>query len=163
MARMNGQAAATVVGLLAIGPKDRVLEIGFGSGVGVALAARKAAFVAGADPSRVMVAQAKSRNDSAIVAGRVDLRQAEAEALGFDGGAFDKVFSVNSMQLWADRQRGLREVRRVTKRGGRIALGFTPNSGQGKQGVVETLTAAGFSNVRLVDADGCFCALAENL
>lgn len=57
MARMNGKATASVIGLLAIEPKDRVLEIGFGSGVGVSLAARKAAFVAGVDPSRVMVAQ----------------------------------------------------------------------------------------------------------
>ena len=162
MARMNGKATASVIGLLAIEPKDRVLEIGFGSGVGVSLAARKAAFVAGVDPSRVMVAQAKSRNDSAIATGKVDLRQAAAEALAFGDGDFDKVFAVNSMQLWADRERALSEVRRVTKAGGRIAFGFTPNSGQGRQGVVETLAAAGFSKARLVDADGCFCALAEN-
>ncbi len=46
------------------------------------------------------------------------------------------------------------------KPGGRVALAFTPYSGQAKEGLIEVLTAAGFTDVRVVDIDQDFCALA---
>ncbi len=162
MARMNRPCAERVLTLLEVNPQDRVLEIGFGSGVGIALAARVAKSVAGADPSADMVAQAKARNAGDVATGHVDLREAPAEKLPFNSGTFDKVFAINSMQLWADRGAGLREVRRVLEPGGRLALGFTANSGQGKSGLVEALSAAGFDRPRLVESETCICALAGN-
>ena len=162
MARMNRACTQQVLALLDLGPRDRVLEIGFGSGVGIALAARAAQSVAGADPSREMLAQAEARNAGEIGSGRVDLHLAPAEQLPFADGAFDKVFTINSMQVWHDRAAAMREIRRVLKADGRLALGFTPNSGQGKAGVVDTLTAAGFAQAKLVDIAAGFCALAVN-
>ncbi len=46
------------------------------------------------------------------------------------------------------------------KPGGSIALGFTSYSGQSKDGLPEMLTAAGFTEAHVVEAEEGFCALA---
>jgi hypothetical protein len=48
----------------------------------------------------------------------------------------------------------------VLRHGGIVALGFTVNSGQPKQGVAESLAAAGFAYARTVDGSKLFCAIA---
>lgn len=163
MARMNRSCAAWAIGLLEVRPHDRVLEIGFGPGVAIRLLAEAAprGYVAGIDPSRVMMEQASARNRAAIRSGRVELRRGSAESLPFDNGSFDRALGVNTLQIWPDAAAGLKEVRRVLKAGGRLALGFTPYSGQRREGLVERLTAAGFVNARLVETDEAFCVLAE--
>ena len=162
MARGNRDCAAWVVGRLEIASRDAVLEVGFGPGVGIALAAAAAPLgrVAGIDPSREMLAQAKRRNDAAIRAGRVDLHLGTADAMPFADSGFDKAFAINSLQVWPDPLAGLREMRRVLRRGGRVALGFTPPSGQKKDGLADALAAAGFAYPKLEETDAFFCALA---
>src|SRR5882724_7542153 len=162
MARMNRDAAAQVIGMLDIRPGDRVLEVGFGPGVAVELLAARIddGAIAGVDPSPEMFKQATARNAQAIQAGKIDLRCAAAESLPFPDGAFDKALSVNSMQAWPSADAGLRELRRVLKRGGRLALAFTVNSGQRRTGVAETVSRAGFANVRIQDGEKLFCVLA---
>ena len=59
-----------------------------------------------------------------------------------------------------DARAGLREIWRVLKHGGIVALGFTVNSGQPKQGVAESLADAGFAHAKLVDRSKLFCAIA---
>jgi ubiquinone/menaquinone biosynthesis C-methylase UbiE len=90
----------------------------------------------------------------------VDLRRGSAESLPFEDNMFDKALAINSMQVWPDAMAGLREIRRVLKGGTRIALGFTPYSGQPKTGLIETLTAAGFTNPQVVEGDKGFCVIA---
>ena len=64
------------------------------------------------------------------------------------------------MQVWSDAHAGLQEIWRVLKDGGIVALGFTVNSGQPKQGVAESLADAGFAQAQLVDRSKLFCAIA---
>ena len=161
MARTNRDCAAWVIGLLEIKPNDAVLEIGFGPGAGVALLVERTpvGHIAGVDPSPEMLRQATARNAAAIGNGRVKLRSGNADALPFADATFDKAFAINSMQVWPDAIAGLREMRRVVKSGGTVALAFTPHSGQPKDGLVDTITAAGFGATRMVETDN-FCALA---
>ena len=63
------------------------------------------------------------------------------------------------MQVWPDPIAGLKEIRRVLKSGARIAVGFTPYSGQQKQGLTQTLAAAGFARATLIEKESWFCGL----
>jgi ubiquinone/menaquinone biosynthesis C-methylase UbiE len=153
MARLNRAAAVQVIELLDVQSADCVLEIGFGPGVGIEILTQRASAgsVAGIDPSREMVTQAKDRNAQAIAAGRVELRQGSVDHLPFADGAFDKVLSINSMQVWPDAVAGMREVWRVLKAGGRVALGFTPYAGQSNEAVIGAVMVAGFDEPRVAN------------
>jgi len=76
MARVNRDAAAQVIKLLGIRPDDKVLEVGFGPGVGIQLLLERitGGWVAGVDQSQEMIRQAAARNSSALRKRRVDLR-----------------------------------------------------------------------------------------
>src|SRR6516162_6299545 len=132
MARTNADSGAWVADLLEVTANDRVLGVGFGPGVVLQRLAKLAAagHVAGIDQSREMVEQARARNATAVQSGLVELRHGSVEDLPFDDNSFDKALTINSMQLWPDVIAGLREVRRVMKAAGSIAVGFTPYSGQ---------------------------------
>jgi ubiquinone/menaquinone biosynthesis C-methylase UbiE len=162
MARMNAACGARVVELLEVRPTDRVLEVGYGSGVVVQHLSQlvSAGHVAGIDASQVMVKQARARNATGIRNGRVELRCGLVEALPFGDECFDKALAINSLQLWPNAIAGLCEMRRVMKSGGRIGLGFTPYAGQPKEALAARLIAAGFADARTVEKDRLFCALA---
>lgn len=163
MARGSRVAAETVIDLLKVRAGDCVLEIGFGPGAAIALLAARIrdGAIAGVDPSPAMLAQAQARNAAAIAAGKVELRLGEAARLPFTNQSFDKVFAINSMQVWPDVGAGLRESNRVLRRDGRLALAFTLYSGQQRGGVAEALFAAGFTNVSIAQGETFFCATAS--
>lgn len=161
MARMNADCGAWVAGHLHIRVDDKVLEVGFGPGVIIQhlAALAQAGRVAGIDLSKEMVAQASARNAPAIEKGVVDLHHGSVDSLPFADDTFDKVLTVNSMQLWPDRIRGLRQLLRVMKPRAILAVGFTPYSGQKKNGVTEVLVEAGFIEPQLKEFKSCFCAV----
>jgi protein-L-isoaspartate O-methyltransferase len=66
MARMNADCGVWVSDLLKVGPKDSVLEVGFGPGVVIQRLSQLAGagHVAGIDSSREMVEQARAREYS---------------------------------------------------------------------------------------------------
>jgi len=162
MARVNRDAAAHVIDLLDLRSNDRILEVGFGPGVGIELLLLRVpdGSVAGVDQSQEMVRQAAARNAEALRSRRVDLRYGSVERLPFADATFDKALAINSMQAWPDARAGLREIWRVLKGGGGVTLGFTVNSGQPKQGVAESLGAVGFTQARIMDGPKLFCATA---
>ncbi len=152
-----------VIELLNVQPNDKVLEVGFVSGVGIELLALVAStgYVAGVDPSKEMNEQARARNAKAIESGSVRLEYGFAEALPFADDTFDKALTINSMQVWTDAIKGLREMRRVIRVGGKVAFGFTSASGQSSARLTEMLATAGFSEeINLVETKRGFCVLA---
>jgi ubiquinone/menaquinone biosynthesis C-methylase UbiE len=163
MARMNEPFGNWVLDQLAVQPTDHLLEVGFGPGVIVRNLSRRApeGHVAGVDASPVMVEQARARCTAAIRSGRVDLCLGSAESLPFADNRFDKALAINSMQVWQEPAAGLREIRRVLKPGGLVALGFTSYSGQARDGLLEQLSAAGFRASEMKETGNGFCALAR--
>lgn len=146
------------VGLLGVEPSDRVLEIGFGPGIAIRELSRRAThgLVCGVDHSAVMVRQATRRNAAAVRAGRVDLRLGSAEHLPAFAELFDKVLVVNNMGMWREPVERLKEIHRLIRPGGGIAIVSQPRcpgaTGEttvaaGRE-IAARLTAAGFTGIR---------------
>lgn len=153
MARANRETVERAIALLDVQPTDRVLEIGYGPGVGIELLARAApsGYVAGIDPSYEMLRQARSRNADGIAASRVDVRLGSIESLPFDDASFDKALATNSLQVWPDALAGLREVHRVLRPGGRLVLSFTRRSRRPPDELRVLLAEAGFVRIELTE------------
>jgi ubiquinone/menaquinone biosynthesis C-methylase UbiE len=165
MARTSRNCAVWILSLLDVQPNDKVLEVGFGPGIGIQLLTSLASggYIFGVDPSKEMVAQAARRNKKTIEMGQVELRRGSVASLPFADNTFDKALAINSMQVWPDALAGLREMRRVIKQEGKAALGFTPYSGHRNRGLAEALVAAGFAKAHVVEKDRNFCGLAIKL
>jgi ubiquinone/menaquinone biosynthesis C-methylase UbiE len=111
-----------------IGPSDRILDLGCGTGI-VARVLRErlggAATIVGIDVSPPMIEKARS------IAPEIDFRVGDAMALPFEEGSFDLVIAQEVLQFVPDRLAALREVRRVLSPGGRfLASTWRPRSEQ---------------------------------
>jgi ubiquinone/menaquinone biosynthesis C-methylase UbiE len=139
---------------LAVEPRDRVLELGVGSGRLLSAVAARAAqgFVAGVEPDEFAFRHASRRCERLLREGRVALARATSLDLSvFAGAAFDKVYGVHVSDFWDEPLPHLSEVRRVLRPGGRLVLGYCAD---GPSGSLERgLAAAGFRTVRSESAD----------
>lgn len=163
MAQRNRDTIAWTIGLLDVTPGQRVLEIGFGPGVGIEelLEQQPRAEVCAIDPSQAMLEAAQQRNDEAIAEGTVGLRAGVVEDLPFDDGSFDRAFTIDTYQAWRDPLAGLDEVERVLAPGGRLAFGFTEGKAEHAEGLTDLLVRAGFDRPRKLDGDPGVCVVAE--
>ena len=109
---------------VSIGPRDTVLDVGCGGGrtVGKLAVLAREGKVYGADLSKESVAAARRTNRAAGAAGRVEIREAPVSALPFPDGIFDTVTAVETHFWWDDLPGGMREIRRVLKRGGALVV-----------------------------------------
>ncbi len=107
-----------------IQPDDFVLDIGCGGGMAIREIAKITTngFVAGVDYSETMVRQALKHNSSAVCATRVEIKNGSISNLPFKDEAFDKAYAIESFNFWSDPISGLKEVYRVLKPGGLIAV-----------------------------------------
>lgn len=110
---------------LAVQPDDRVLEVGFGGGYLLGRLAQAAGYVAGIDISQTMVRRCAHQYRPWILAGRMSLCCAAAEAVPFSPALFDKACTINSIFYWNDAASALREIARVLKTGGHLVMCFT--------------------------------------
>jgi arsenite methyltransferase len=139
--RRNAALNDTVLGLLALQPTDRVLDIGFGGGY---LLNRMSSTVtdgllAGVDVSPAMVAYAEKRYHKAVSARTLDLKCAAAESLPYPGSHFTKVCSVNSIFYWQNVKQGILEIKRVLALGGMVVLCFTCKASLEKKGFANNI------------------------
>jgi SAM-dependent methyltransferase len=151
------------VSLLDVQPSDRVLEIGFGPGLAIRELARRATrgLVVGVDHSETMRAQAARRNAAAVRAGRVSLMLASIEEPPDLGGPFDKILAVNNMGMWPEPVLRLKELARLLRGGGLIAIVSQPRcpgataetTSAAAREIVEFLEAAGFVSIRVETLD----------
>ena len=153
------------VQVLDVQPSERVIELGCGPGVAIAALATRATrgLVVGVDHSEVMIRQARRRNGAAIRAGRVRLIRAPVERLSISDGPFDAALAVNTVGMWPDPTARLRELSRLLRPGGRIALVSQPRcpgatavtSAAAANELAALLTEAGFEHLQteMLDLD----------
>jgi SAM-dependent methyltransferase len=96
---------------------QRALDVGCGPGALTSelIARLGPSSVAAVDPSEPFVVAARERHPD------VDVRRAAAEQLPFEDGSFDATLAQLVVQFMADPIAGLREMARVTRRGGVVA------------------------------------------
>lgn len=118
--------AATLSLVEAWRPRD-ILEVGFGSGRSVQALLKRmpACRVSGVDRSADMVTAAALRNNGEITNGRVELVHGSADLLPWKEESFDCVVAINVAYFFGAAGREMKEMYRVLRSGGRIALYVT--------------------------------------
>lgn len=101
-------------------PVPSVLDVGCGTGMlsERLLGAFPSCRLAGVDLSPAMVERARAR-----LAGRAEVREADAEHLPFHDGAFDLVVCNDSFHHYPDPDRAAFQMWRVLRKGGALVLG----------------------------------------
>jgi sarcosine/dimethylglycine N-methyltransferase len=121
----GGQRPATIrlAEMVGFAGSERVLDVGSGlGGPSRYLAWRYGVRVSGVDLTAEFVRVAEMLTLRTGLAGKVDYHQGNALDLPFAALSFDVVWSQNAAMNIADRDHLYAEMRRVLKRGGRLAL-----------------------------------------
>ncbi len=122
MARVNAPLTQEAIDRLRLSGSEQALEVGFGSGVGIAILAEQLSSgkVCGIDLSEVMERQARARTRT--YSNRVDLQIGSVTALPWPDSSFDVVCTTNSAQFWEPLEGSVRELHRVLRDGGRLSI-----------------------------------------
>ena len=146
--------------------EDKVLEIGFGPGklINEMASITVKGVVEGIDYSQAMLKQAGKVNRQYIATGKVKLHQGDCSFLPFDNESFDKLCSINTLYFWKEPKKYFREMFRVLKPGGSIAIGFRDDKQMSKLNlskdifttysqneVISLLYNSGFSDARVAE------------
>ncbi len=121
----GGQRPATVrlAELVGFTGTERVLDVGSGlGGPSRYLAWHYGCRISGVDLTAEFVRVAEMLTRLTRLVDKVDYRQGNALELPFESGSFDVVWSQNAAMNVADRDRLYREMRRVLRSGGKLAL-----------------------------------------
>lgn len=117
-------AIDTTVAALAPRPGERILDVATGTGITARACARRGATVTGIDIAAGLLEAAGSLSDDLDI----NYRLGDAEALPFPDASFDAVVSTFGVMFVGRPEAAARELARVCRPGGRLALAtWTPD------------------------------------
>jgi protein-L-isoaspartate O-methyltransferase len=147
------------VDLLDPQPGQRVLEIGCGAGLAVALLGDRLerGCVVAVDRSAAMVAAARRRNAAQVSAGKVVVLEGRLGEVNLGVEVFDAIFAFNVSDLLRVDCPELRNLPGLLKAGGRVVFCHQPPT-RGKEGLLgqhqaESLRANGFMVLDVLTKD----------
>jgi ubiquinone/menaquinone biosynthesis C-methylase UbiE len=137
--QVNRQIVERTLEVLQIQPDHQVLEIGFGGGSALVLAAAKlkTGKATGLDLSPEMVSQAQRKFRRVISEGRIAVQQGDVSRLPVPDATYDRVFTINTIYFWPDTMQGLSEIKRALKPGGLAAIGIRSKEKMEKQSLTK--------------------------
>jgi SAM-dependent methyltransferase len=127
MGRYSGPLAPAFADFASVIEGVRVLDVGCGPGALIDELVNRvgSGLLAAVDPSQTFVEAAQERHPT------VDVRQGVAERLPFEDNAFDVTLAQLVVHFMKDPVAGLREMSRVTRRGGVVAACVWDHDGGG--------------------------------
>jgi ubiquinone/menaquinone biosynthesis C-methylase UbiE len=107
--------------MMNVGPNDRVLDLGCGSGWATRLVAQRfhPKKIVGIDISDEMVRRAEEQSKGL---GNIEFKHGAAEKIPALDASFEKIFSIESFYYWPDQVMGLNEAKRVLAPGGKLFI-----------------------------------------
>ena len=114
------QFAEVAIATLGRAPGRSVLDVGAGSGGAALMLAKCGMRVSAIDASANMIDRVRAR--FAVQNLPIDAQVMDGQALGFDDATFAAALSVFGVILFPDAVKGLSEMRRVVRPGGRVAV-----------------------------------------
>lgn len=163
MERMNNAAYVETLSLLHLKPEDRLLEIGFGTGAFLEIAAKEMGFgrLAGVDPSALMVTSTKRRLHKYDRGFQIDIALGDDQSPKWPTASFTHIVAIHSFQFWSDPKSSIRHIQESLQPNGMLCLtlrvhktpapDWLPNplsrSGHEVERTIALLETSGFRNI----------------
>jgi SAM-dependent methyltransferase len=139
MGRFSTRLAPVFADFAGVASGQRALDVGAGTGALTAELVRRGAEAAAAEPSPSFVAALRRRFPD------VDVREAGAEDLPWPTASFDVALAQLVVAFMSDAPAGIREMRRVVRRGGTVAACMWDRDGMEMLAAIDrTRTSLGF-------------------
>src|SRR5262249_18861054 len=155
MGRWSQKLAPLFIEFVGVETGEKILDVGCGTGSLTFALARTVALsgIASIDYSPVFVQEAIRRNTDP----RIKVRQADACALPFEGGTFDRALALLVLHFVPEAGKAVAEMRRVVRPGGVVAAAVWDHLGgmSGMRMMVDTVAALSEAG-RQLRARDCF-------
>lgn len=112
-----------IIPKLEIRQGDRILEIGYGHGIGIDMICEKNdCLVTGIDFSELMFNEAKSRNKRHIKDNKLVLNLGDYIDFKYARESFDKIFFINVIYFWDNLEKPFKKIHAELKQNGKLCI-----------------------------------------